>query len=156
MKTTNKGSRLLVAPLCLSLFAATLAGCGGKATGASQTADATDTFVDNDTLQRLDDGTWVVHTDSLAKDVSGFGGAVPLLVYVKDGKVQKVEAQENGESPDFFGRAKALLTWWDGKTVEEAATEQPDAVTGATFSSRAIIENVRRAAAYMAAREKKD
>ena len=39
---------------------------------------------------------------------------------------------------------KAMLTAWDGLTVKEAKSKQVDAVTGATFTSKALIENVQR------------
>ena len=41
-----------------------------------------------DTLRTLDDGRVVINTTYLAKDVKGFGGTVPLDIYLKKGKVQ--------------------------------------------------------------------
>lgn len=111
---------------------------------------ATTKTVDNDTLHTLADGTMVVSTAALAKDVSGFGGPVPLNVYVKDGKVVKIEALPNSETPEFFGKASAILSRWNGKNIEEAVKMQVDGVSGATFSSKAIIENARRGLAFAA------
>ena len=102
----------------------------------------------NDTLEVTPDGAFVVNTKTLAKDVQGYGGPVPLKIHIKDGRVAAVEAEPNAESPDFFNRAKELLNHWQGKSVDEAMSEEVDAVSGATFSSRAIIANMQRGLAY--------
>ena len=102
----------------------------------------------NDTLEVTPDGVFVVNTKPLAKDVQGYGGPVPLKIHIKDGRVAAVEAEPNAESPDFFNRAKELLNHWQNKSVDEAMREEVDAVSGATFSSRAIIANMQRGLAY--------
>ena len=102
----------------------------------------------NDTLEVAPDGALVVNTKPLAKDVQGYGGPVPLKIHIKDGRVAAVEAEPNAESPDFFNRAKELLNHWQNKSVDEALAEEVDAVSGATFSSRAIIANMQRGLAY--------
>lgn len=102
----------------------------------------------NDTLEVTPDGAFVVNTKPLAKDVQGYGGPVPLKIHIKDGRVAAVEAEPNAESPDFFNRAKTLLNHWQGKEVDEALAEEVDAVSGATFSSKAIIANMQRGLAY--------
>ena len=102
----------------------------------------------NDTLEVTPDGAFVVNTKPLAKDVQGYGGPVPLKIHIKDGRVAAVEAELNAESPDFFNRAKELLNHWQNKSVDEALAEEVDAVSGATFSSRAIIANMQRGLAY--------
>ena len=102
----------------------------------------------NDTLEVTPDGALVVNTKPLAKDVQGYGGPVPLKIHIKDGRVAAVEAEPNAESPDFFNRAKELLNHWQNKSVDEALAEEVDAVSGATFSSKAIIANMQRGLAY--------
>lgn len=103
----------------------------------------------NDTMSVHPDGTIVVDTRLLAKDVQGYGGPVPLRIHVsKSGVVDSIVAEPNAESPDFFNHASAILAQWQGKTVDEAAAMEVDGVTGATFSSRAIITNVQRGLAY--------
>lgn len=105
----------------------------------------------NDTLSVQPDGSFIVNTKLLAKDVQGYGGPVPLRIHVsKDGVVAAIEAEPNAETPDFFNQAKSLLTRWQGKTIDKAIaeTDNVDAVSGATFSSKAIIANVQRGLAY--------
>ena len=115
---------------------------GVQASSAAPTAN-------NDTLTVMPDGAIVVNTRLLAKDVQGYGGQVPLRIHIdKGGVVDSIEAEPNAESPDFFSHASSLFGKWQGKTVDEAMAEEVDAVTGATFSSRAIIANVQRGLAY--------
>lgn len=103
----------------------------------------------SDTLSVQPDGTFVVNTRVLAKDVQGYGGPVPLKIHIdKDGRLTAIEAEPNAESPSFFDHAKELFSRWQGKTIDEAMAEDVDAVSGATFSSKAIIENVQRGLAY--------
>ena len=103
----------------------------------------------SDTLEVQPDGTFVVNTRVLAKDVQGYGGLVPLKIHIdKDGRLTAIEAEPNAESPSFFDRAKELFSRWQGKTIDEAMAEDVDAVSGATFSSKAIIRNVQRGLAY--------
>jgi len=103
-----------------------------------------------DTLRTLDDGRVVINTTYLAKDVKGFGGAVPLEIYLKKGKVQKVKALHNSETPEFFQEASELLNRWNGKTTEQALAMKVDGVTGATYSSNAIIGNMKAGLQYAA------
>lgn len=103
----------------------------------------------SDTLEVQPDGTFVVNTRVLAKDVQGYGGPVPLKIHIdKDGRLTAIEAEPNAESPSFFDRAKELFSRWQGKTIDEAMAEDVDAVSGATFSSKAIIGNVQRGLVY--------
>lgn len=136
---------------CLLIMATAAIQRDGKLWGHGFRASVKDTVattVGSDTMRTLSDGTIVINTTSLAKDISGYGGPVPLEIYIKDGKVEHVEALKNSESPDFFGHAKALLTRWNGKTIEEAQQLEVDGVSGATFSSRGIIGNMQRGLQY--------
>ena len=103
-----------------------------------------------DTLRTLDDGRVVINTTYLAKDVKGFGGAVPLEIYLKKGKVQQVKALHNSETPEFFQETSELLNRWNGKTTEQALAMKVDGVTGATYSSNAIIGNMKAGLQYAA------
>ena len=89
--------------------------------------------------------TLVVNTTELCKDVIGYDGPTPLKIYVVKGVVVKVEALPNTETPRFFDRVleSGLLNAVVGKTPAEAAEMKLDAVTGATYSSQAVIDNLR-------------
>ena len=91
----------------------------------------------------------IINTTTLATDIEGYVGTTPVKVYIKAGKVLKVEALENEETPKYFDMVvKGLLKKWNGLPVKTAEKSKVDVVTGATVSSEAVIENVRRGIAY--------
>lgn len=103
----------------------------------------------NEVMTKQSDGTYVVNTTTLAKDVRGFRGNTPLNIYIKAGKVVKIEALSNQETPNFFKKVKqGLLKKWYGMKTTKASTTTVDGVTGATFSSKAVKENVKRGVKY--------
>ena len=86
----------------------------------------------------------VVSTEEIGKEIMGYIGPTPLVVTIEKGVITKVEALPNSETPRFFARVEELLLpRWVGMTVEEALASEPDAVSGATFSSKAVKANVR-------------
>lgn len=91
----------------------------------------------------------VINTTSLATDIEGYAGCTPVKVYIKSGKVLRVEALENEETPKYFDMVeKGLMKKWNGMPVKTAEKSKVDVVTGATVSSEAVIENVRRGIGY--------
>ncbi len=92
----------------------------------------------------------IINTTDIGKDISGYGGPVPLEIYVSEGKIDSIVALSNSESQKFFGRlyTSGLTKAWNGKTLKEAETMEVDAVSGATYSSTAYIANVRAGVAY--------
>lgn len=89
--------------------------------------------------------TLVVNTTDLCKDVVGYNGPTPLKITIVDNVVASVEALPNVETPRFFDLVLAggLLNAVVGKTPAEAADMPLDAISGATFSSNAVIANLR-------------
>lgn len=143
-------SRVLSLLICLLMIAVVSIRRDGKLLGHSlETQTVTNAkAAANDTLRKGDDGAIIINTAPLAKDINGYGGPVPLEITVKDGVVSSVKALDNQETPDFFNEAEQLLVRWRGKSLEEAATLKVDAVSGATFSSKAIIGNMERGLQY--------
>lgn len=92
--------------------------------------------------------TVVVNTRTLAKGVEGYNGNTPVKIYIKKDKIVKVEAQKNNETPQYFARAKAVLKKFEGKDVSKVKSMKVDGVTGATISSDALIQNVKKGVAY--------
>lgn len=69
---------------------------------------------------------------------SGFGGAVRLSVTISGGKIAAIEVLEAaGEDSAYFSQAEALLD-----DVIAAQSAEVDTVSGATFSSKGLIEAV--------------
>ena len=96
----------------------------------------------NDNIITTENGMTVVNTTELTRDIKGFKGSTPVKIFIKKNKVVKVEALPNRETPKFFDKLKPLLKHWDGKTVKKALNSEPDVITGATYSSDAIMKNV--------------
>ena len=91
--------------------------------------------------------TLKVNTMEMGADIIGFNGPTPVEISMVKGVITRIEALPNQETPRFFQMVKdSLLTRLVGKTVEEAKTLEPDvdAVSGATYSSNAVIRNIRR------------
>lgn len=103
----------------------------------------------DDEIMTKENGMYVVNTTTLGKDVQGYVSTTPVKVYIKKNKVEKVEFLKNQETPKYMARVKkAMLNKWDGLKVKDAAALKVDGVTGATFSSDAIIKNVQLALEY--------
>lgn len=96
------------------------------------------------------DGTTVVNTTSLTKKIIGYGGPTPVEINIVDGKITKIKVLPNQESPEYIGAVvnSNLLDTYYGHTLEEATRLKPDAVSGATYSSAAVIKNVKAGAEY--------
>ena len=96
----------------------------------------------DDTMTK-ENGMTVINTTTLGKDVQGFLGTTPVKIYIQKNKVVKIEALKNQETPKYFLKVKKhLLDKWNGVKVKDAKKMKVDAVTGATYSSKAVIENV--------------
>lgn len=95
------------------------------------------------------DGSYIISTTTLGKDVKGFRGNTPLSIRIKKGKIVEIKPLANQETPKFFNKVKqGLLNKWNGMKASKAATFQVDGVTGATSSSKAVKENVKRGITY--------
>ncbi|MDE5838524.1 MAG: FMN-binding protein [Paramuribaculum sp.] len=115
--------------------------------GSSSTAE-TATVSTGDTITTDSDGNTVIHTALVQGTISGYAGPVPLDIRIAKGKITEIEPLPNAESPSFFKRAQTILDSWTGKTPDEALKMKVDAVSGATYSSAAIINNVNAGLAY--------
>lgn len=106
-------------------------------------------FMANDETMTKENGMFVVNTTELGKDVEGYQGPTPLKVYIKNNKVEKIEFLNTTETPKYYERVKKFLqSKWDGLKVKEAKEKKVDAITGATYSSEAVIKNVQLALDY--------
>ena len=95
------------------------------------------------------DGTYIINTTTLAQDVEGYNGPTPVEVYIKKNKIVKVVPLKSQEGPKYVAKVKkGMLPSYEGMNVKKGSVQVVDAVTGATFTSDAIKENVRRAVAY--------
>ena len=86
----------------------------------------------------------VIVTGELAKKVSGYNGPTPVSISISNGKITSITALDNQETPAYFNKAKQkVFGQFIGKTVDEALKLDADAATGATYSSEALIKNIK-------------
>ncbi len=92
--------------------------------------------------------TYTITTADLCRNVRGYAGPVPVAVTFSNNKIISIKALPNAETPAYFRRVEqsGIYKQWIGLTPKQAVAKKVDAVSGATFSSRALIENVRAAA----------
>lgn len=104
----------------------------------------------DDSVMKKKKGVYTVNTTALTADVNGFNGPTPLIITISKDTVRSIEALENQETPKFFDRVKSagLLNRWNGMAVKDVLNANVDVVSGCTFSSNAVIENVRRGVKY--------
>ena len=80
-------------------------------------------------------------------DLSGYGGRI--RVYVKldnENKILSVEVGDNNETPGFIEMIKnsGFLNSWNGLNATEAMNKKVDTITGATMSTKAIEQMVKK------------
>lgn len=107
-------------------------------------------FAPEEPVMSEKDGMILVNTTTLCAKYDGYNGPTPLVIYLKDKKVVKVEALPNRETPQYFLllEDEKFFSRWNGLTASEAAELEVDTVSGATWSSDAIIHNVRKGLIY--------
>ena len=99
-------------------------------------------------MTKMGDGTVVVNTTSLCQ-VKGYRSTTPLKIFIKNDKIDHIEALKNQETPKYFKLVKDhILQAWNGKTVKKAVKQKVDGVTGATMSSDAVKANVKAGLEY--------
>lgn len=86
----------------------------------------------------------IVNSLPYAKNVKGFAGPTPLYIYLDaEGVIRGTAVGDNAESADFLQRtAHGTLVHWIGLTPQAGTHLKVDAVSGATYSSRALIANM--------------
>ena len=103
---------------------------------------------DTAVMVAIPDGSVIVNTRTIATDVKGYAGTTPLKITLREGRIDTISCLENDETPQFLHKAEQLLKKYVGKTPQEASGLKVDAVSGATYSSNALIENMRRGMEY--------
>ncbi len=87
---------------------------------------------------------YVLLTMPYCKDIEGFGGCVPIaIVFNPDDKIRELYLLDNCETPSWIESLndEGFFDLYKGMTCEEVLSTEINAVTGATFSSEAIIKS---------------
>ena len=103
----------------------------------------------DDVMKKEKDGTYIVNTTTLAQDVEGYNGPTPVEVHIKKNKIVKVVLLKSMETPKYNARIKKdMLPKYENQKLTKNKGVEVDGVTGATFTSDAVKENVRRGLEY--------
>lgn len=142
----NVAGRIVSLVVVFLIMAATAVLLTGKLFGHDFTAQESSVKAETVTSG----GQVVINTSVLPQPVTGYAGDVPVEITVSNDTVQSVVPLDNVETPGFFKRVvnAGLIDSWTGLSVADAAALQVDAVTGATYSSNALISNVREGLSY--------
>lgn len=85
---------------------------------------------------------YAAYSKPASDGIKGFKGETPLLLCfnVKQ-EIVAVKLLANQETPSFVARVRdgGLFDAWNGLTVSKALAKTPDAVSGATYTSRGVI-----------------
>lgn len=71
----------------------------------------------------------------------GYSGTVTVEVEIKNSKITSIKVLRNSDTPSFFGQAKSKVI----DAIISAQNTKVDVVTGATYSSKGIINAVKNA-----------
>lgn len=101
-------------------------------------------------MRKEKDGTYIVNTTTIANDVDGYAGPTPVEVYIKKNKIVKVVPLKTMDGPKYVAKVKnGMLTKYEGMKIEKKTPlPKVDGVTGATFTSDAMRQNIERAIEY--------
>lgn len=90
-------------------------------------------------------GDTTLYTEEYCQDIIGFNDIIPLEINMINGKIANINILDNKETPRFLQKvtdAKLVENFY-GLTPKEAINLEIDAVSGATYSSNAIIQSVK-------------
>ena len=110
-----------------------------------------DSEKDENVVKTFGNSTFVIDTQSLCPDITGFNGPTPLEIYISDGVITAIVPLANSETPSFFKKVEDsdIIHSFLGLRIEEALEINVDAVSGATYSSNAVLANIRAGLNYL-------
>jgi len=104
--------------------------------------------------ERKQTGKYIL-TTPYCDDVKGYAGSVPLIIIADNNeKILGLGVLPNRETPAWIDGLENIKFFdsWNGKNHEEIISTQVDAVTGATFTSRAVKETLKKRSEIFAGR----
>ena len=104
---------------------------------------------ENDLWNKVLDGNgnligYVVYSSPASDEIKGYAGPTPLLIAFDVNKnILAVCMLPNKETPKYRNHIdeSGLLNSWNGLSVKDAKKKKVDAVSGATFTSKSIINS---------------
>lgn len=99
-----------------------------------------------------------MNTSPYSDKIYGYNGTVPMTIFLdEDDDVIDILACDNKETRSYMNRVErsGLLDEWDDLSPEEIVDKQVDALSGCTFTSKAIIKSVQTRMAVFTDQENK-
>ena len=108
---------------------------------------------ENHDLHKIKKGVWqvlgsnnnivakVMWTTPYTNEIIGYAGPIPLLIFTDlNNKITSIIDLDNDETPHFMNSVikKGIIKQWIGKDAKSISNFEPDALSGATFTSVAI------------------
>ena len=94
----------------------------------------------------------IVFTSPISDDIIGFYRSIPMTILMdKDQKIVDVIFNKNDETPSYMQKLenKEFTNTFIGLTSHEIIDKQIDAVSGATLSSNAITNSIKKRMTYL-------
>lgn len=91
---------------------------------------------------------YAVYSKPASDGIKGYAGETPVMIALDTKKVIiGVQLLPCSETPGYVQRVQqaGFFNSWNGLTVKKAKKKQVDTVSGATFTSRAVIQSVQAA-----------
>ncbi len=91
---------------------------------------------------------YIAYSKPASDSITGYRGETPLLIaFNDDHTVRGVRLLPNRETPGFVKRVEdaGFLDSWNGLKIKKAIDKTPDAVSGATYTSRSIAASMKAA-----------
>ena len=88
---------------------------------------------------------YVVYSKPASDGIKGYAGETPVMIaFGPKKKITGVYLLQNVETPKFVQRVEqtGFFNNWNGLTVKKALKKKVDTVSGATFTSRAVVQSV--------------
>ena len=89
---------------------------------------------------------YIIYTAPYSNNIHGFAGNTPLMIALdKKQKIIGTKILSNNESASYLDHVsnKGLFNSWNGLSIQEALDKQVDAISGATYTSEAIINSLK-------------
>ncbi|HOZ30837.1 MAG TPA: 4Fe-4S binding protein, partial [Bacteroidales bacterium] len=97
---------------------------------------------------------YVLLTSPSCDDIKGFGGNVPFaIIFTPQDKIRELYLLPNSETASWIDNlySQKFFSSWNGLSCKEASQKQVDAVSGATFTSTAVIKSISKRLSVFAA-----
>lgn len=88
----------------------------------------------------------VMFSSPYCDKIKGFGGNIPLIIILdKEEKIKNIVLLDHYESKSWIDELQSLNFFdsWTGLALNEALEENVNAISGATYTSNAVIESVK-------------